>query len=177
MSGGVDSHHDQVMKAREQAGSGTRLYFAYSTILDRAAFEEWRSQHGYEFFDLPEGRIAEARDVALVYDFPSRWWGGRVAGLADQPGSSVFGRVFEISAKDWPVIQHKEGAVTGMCVERPVRVLIGGDEVEATAFTTHPRRASADGPVSDRFVDALVRGAQSAGLPKGYVESLRAHAR
>ena len=165
------------MKAREQAGQGTRLYFAYSTILDRDAFVEWRSQHGYDFFDLPEGQLAEAVDVDLVYDFPSRWWGGRVAGLQDRSGARVYGRLFEISEKDWPVIQHKEGAVTGMCVERTVRVRSGGQELEALAFTTNPRRASADGPVSERFVDALVRGARSAGLPPEYVDRLASAAR
>jgi gamma-glutamylcyclotransferase len=169
----MDSHYDQVMKARDAAGAGTRLYFAYSTILDRAAFEEWRAQHSYQFFDLPEGRLAEALDVDLVYDFPSRWWGGRVAGLKDTPGRSVFGRLFEIGAKDWPIIQHKEGAVTSMCVERPVRVRVEGQELEATAFVTSPRRASTDGPLSQRFLEALERGARSAGLPAAYLERIR----
>jgi len=170
----MDAHHDIVMKARDAAGQGTRLYFAYSTILDRAAFEEWRSGHGYDFFDLPEGQLAEAKDLKLVYDFPSRWWGGRVAGLADAKGRSVWGRVFEITEKDWPIIQHKEGHVTGMCVERPVTVVVDGKEVQATAFTTNPDRKSDDGPVSPRFVEALVRGAKAAGLPDAYVQSLSA---
>ncbi|GHG96432.1 gamma-glutamylcyclotransferase [Comamonas sp. JC664] len=170
----MDSHYDQVMKARAGADpSATRLYFAYSTILDRAAFEEWRSQHSYDFFELPEGRLAEALDVDLVYDFPSRWWGGRVAGLTDASGQKVHGRLFEIRGQDWPIIQHKEGFVTSMCVERPVRVRVDGQEVEATAFVTNPRRASSDGPISSRFVEALVRGAQAAGLPADYVERLK----
>jgi hypothetical protein len=173
----MDSHHDMVMKAIAQAGQGTRRYFAYSTILDRSAFEEWRGQHGYDFFELPEGQIAEALDVALVYDFPSRWWGGRVAGLVDRPGASVWGRLFEIAEKDWPVVQHKEGAVTSMSVERPVRVRVGGQELEAIAFTTNPARASSDGPVSARFVEALVRGARAAGLPDAWVQSLASSAR
>jgi hypothetical protein len=169
----MDAHYDQVMKARDAAQGGpARLYFGYSTVLDRAAFEEWRGQHGYDFFSLPEGRLAEARDLTLVYDFPSRWWGGRVAGLADAPGGRVWGRLYEIAPKDWPIIQHKEGAVTGMSVEREVRVLVDGRELAATAFTTSPRRASQDGPVSPRFVEALVRGARSAGLPAEWVERL-----
>jgi gamma-glutamylcyclotransferase len=170
----MDSHYDQVMKARSQAETAaSRFYFAYSTILDRAAFEEWRAQHGYAFFELPEGKLAEALDVELVYDFPSRWWGGRVAGLRDVPGQSVFGRLYEIQGKDWPIVQHKEGAVTGMCVERLVRVRVEGQELQATAFTTSPRRASSEGEISARFVEALVRGAESAGLPAEYVERLR----
>ena len=169
----MDSHYDQVMKARQGATEGaTRQYFAYSTVLDRAAFLEWRAQHAYEFFDLPEGQLAEAEGVGLVYDFPSRWWGGRVAGLADQPGQSVHGRLFEIAAKDWPIIAHKEGAVTGMCVEREVTVKVAGRTLVATAFTTNPTRRSAEGEVSGRFLEALVRGARSAQLPAAYVDAL-----
>jgi hypothetical protein len=170
----MDSHYDQVMKKRDEAGTGTRAYFAYSTILDRQAFLEWRSQHGYDFFELPEGKTAEAVDVALVFDFPSRFWGGRVAGLADAKGQSVHGRLFEIAEKDWPVIQHKEGAVTGMCVERPVTVHVGGKTVQATAFATNPQRMNSDGPVSPQFVEALVRGATAAGLPAEWVAKLKA---
>jgi gamma-glutamylcyclotransferase len=170
----MDAHYDQVMKARELSGNGTRLYFAYSTVLDRAAFEEWRSQHSYEFFDLPKGEIVEAIDVALVYDFPSRWWGGRVAGLTDAKGQSVFGCLFEISEKDWAIVQHKEGAVTHMSVERSVNVKDAKGSIRvATAFATNPVRASVDGAISTRFVEALVRGAQSAQLPVGWIESLK----
>jgi hypothetical protein len=60
-----------------------------------------------------------------------------------------------------------------MCVERPVRVRVDGQEVEAIAFTTNPRRAASEGPISQRFVEALVRGAESAGLPADYIERLR----
>lgn len=174
----MDGHHEQVMKAREQAAkNGARLYFAYSTILDRAAFEEWKEQHGYGFFQLPDGQLAEAQDVELVYDFPSRWWGGRVAGLAPKAGARVHGRLFQISGQDWPIVQHKEGAVTHMCGELTVKVKVGDEVLEATAFTTKPERRSSDGPVSTRFVDALVRGAESAGLPAEYVATLRSSAR
>jgi gamma-glutamylcyclotransferase len=171
----MDSHSEQVMRLRAELtrqAAPSRRYFAYSTVLDRVAFEAWRTEHGYGSFALAGGVVAEARDVDLVYDFPSRWWGGRVAGLVDRPGASVFGLLFTVAGPDWPVVQHKEGGITGMSVERPVRVLAGGEQVEATAFTTNPGRASLDGPVSPRFVEALVRGARAAGLPGPYVEGL-----
>jgi gamma-glutamylcyclotransferase len=170
----MDAHYEQVMSAREQTADGPpRLYFAYSTILDPAAFEEWRRQHGYDFFQLPPGEKAEALDVDLVYDFPSRWWGGRVAGLEDRPGRSVHGLVFAIAPRDWPIVQHKEGFVTHMCIERDLRVRTPSGERSATAFTTAPQRRSIDGLVSARFVDALVRGATAAGLPATWISSLR----
>jgi gamma-glutamylcyclotransferase len=173
----MDAHYQKVMKAREDVkDKGTRLYFAYSGVLDRVAFEKWREEHSYQFFDLPEGQVAEAKDLDLIFDFPSRWWGGRVAGLTAKKGSSVFGRLFEIESVNWPVVQHKEGYVTGMSVEQTVKVVVGGKEYEATAFTTTPTRASTTGPVSERYIEALVDGATKSGLPKDYVASLKSKA-
>jgi AIG2 family protein len=169
----MDNHHRIVADARARAaGDAPRRYFGYSTVLDRQAFDDWRQQHGYLDFILPDGVVAEALDVDLVFDFPSRFWAGRVAGLADKPGSSVFGRLYEIAGPDWAVIEHKEGAVTGMCVAREVEVRVGGEVVTATAFTTHPGRASTAGPISAPFVAALVRGAEAARLPAEYVERI-----
>lgn len=171
----MDAHYQKVMQARQAADAATRrLYFGYSTILDRPAFEEWRSHHSYEFFQLPEGQVAEALDVELVFDCPSRWWGGRVAGLADKPGASVYGRVFEIAGNDWPIVQHKEGAVTGLTTEKEITVRIGDQRAKATAFVTSQGRRSEQGPVSPAFLEALVRGAKASELPAAYVQKLEA---
>jgi gamma-glutamylcyclotransferase len=174
----MDAHYDKVMKARAGlAAAPPRLYFAYSTVLDARALADWKGEHGYESFALPDGEVAEALDVELVFDFPSRWWGGRVAGLADTPGATVFGRLFEVRGADWPILEHKEGAVTGMSIEREVRVRrADGSLATARAFTTNPERARHDGPVSVRFVEALVRGAEQAGLPAPWIERLRSGA-
>ncbi len=170
----MDAHYHIVMKAREAiTDTKSRLYFAYSTILDRAAFEEWRDEHSYQFFNLPEGKLAVAPDIDLEFNFLSRWWGGRVAGLVDKPGSKVYGMLFEIPAKDWPVVQHKEGFVTGMCIERPIKVQVNGKEIDAIAFTTSPQRATFDGPISDGFIEALARGAESSGLPADYIARVK----
>jgi len=150
-----------------------RLYFAYSTILDRAALDQWKAEHGYPGFRLPDGEIAEALDVELVFDFPSRFWAGRAAGLADRAGARAWGRLFAVDERDWPILQHKEGVVTGIAVEREVRVRAGGREVVATAFVTRPERRSGEGPVSARFVEALSRGAQSSGLPVEWLDEIR----
>lgn len=172
----MDSHYFQVMKAREQVTEDTeKYYFAYSTALDLQAFMEWRNQHSYEFFNLPEGILAEGIDLDLTFDFPSRWWGGLAAGLVDKPGVKIYGKLFKIKAKDWPVIQHKEGFVTGMCVEKNIRVKIGGDVIEAIAFTTNPARANTQGEISPRFLQALVRGAEQSQLPEEYISKLKSY--
>lgn len=173
----MDSHYHKVMKAREDVKeSGSRLYFGYSGVLDRKAFEQWKHEHSYQFFELPEGEIAAARGYDLIFDFPSRWWGGRVAGLCEKNNSMVFGRLYEIPNVNWPVIQHKEGVVTGMSVELKIKVEVNGKEVEAYTFTTSPQRANTTGPVSERYVEALIDGAKQAGLPIDYIHSLRSKA-
>lgn len=174
----MDAHYHKVMDARDQIkDQGTRLYFAYSGVLDRRAFEEWRQEHSYQFFNLPEGIVACVNDFDLIFDFPSRWWGGRVAGLTPKTGSKVYGRLYEIPAVDWPVVQHKEGVVTGMSVEIPVQVLANNQIYSATAFVTSPARTSTDGAVSLRYIDALIDGAKQAGLPAEYIESLQTKAK
>ncbi len=173
----MDAHYHKVMSAREKIKSTEpRMYFAYSGVLDREAFEKWKTEHSYQFFDLPKAQIAEAKGTDLIFDFPSRWWGGRVAGLVDRKGASVYGCLFEIAAVNWPVVQHKEGVVTGMSIERNIRVTVNDKEIEATAFTTSPERASTDGPISTRYIEALVRGAELSGLPAEYVKQLRSKA-
>jgi len=59
----MDAHYDQVMRLRADLAlrsAPPRRYFAYSTALDRIAFEAWRTEHGYGSFDLPKGVLAEA---------------------------------------------------------------------------------------------------------------------
>lgn len=173
----MDAHYHKVMKAREGiTDTGSRMYFAYSGILDREAFDTWLEEHSYQFFQLPEGVVAEAKGIDLIFNFPSRWWGGRVAGLVDKNGASVFGRLFEIPAVNWPVVQHKEGVVTGMSIERTVKVTVDGKDIEATAFVTSPDRASTEGPISQRYIEALISGAKQARLPDTYIASLRSKA-
>jgi gamma-glutamylcyclotransferase len=170
----MDAHYHIVMKARDEIkDTGKKLYFAYSSALDRDSFLEWREKHSYPFFDLPEGKLAEAKNTDLIFNFRSRWWGGRVAGLQARSGQSVYGLLFEINAKDWPVVQHKEGFITGMCIEIPVKVMVQGQEMNAIAFSTNPERATSEGAVSQDYIDALVVGAKSSGLPADYINYLQ----
>ena len=63
-----------------------------------------------------------------------------------------------------------------MSVERPVKLRVCDRPLDAVAFATNPRRVSVEGPVSPRFVEALVRGASAAGLPQEWIARLSAAA-
>ena len=174
----MDAHYAKVMSARDAINDQSKkLYFAYSGVLDQEAFNQWRVEHSYTFFELPKGRVAKAENLDLVFDFPSRWWGGRVAGLVEKQDSHIYGLLFEITAKNWPVVQHKEGVVTGMSVEKVITVNVEGQNFEAIAFTTAPSRVSLQGTVSEAYLEALIRGAEQSGLPLDYIQSINGKAK
>jgi hypothetical protein len=170
----MDAHYNQVMdKINKITSNEYRNYFAFSTILDHSAFSEWAEQHSYQFFQLPQGKVGYLEDTELVFDFPSRWWGGLVGSLGQSVGSKVYGVLFQIPEKNWPIIQHKEGNITGMCIEKQVQVKVEDQEIEATAFVTNPSRATTDGSISKRYLEALINGANQSGLPTEYIEYLK----
>ncbi len=153
-----------------------RHYFCYSSSLDTAAFDEWKASHGYDNFSLPHGERAKAMGVAYTFDFPSNYWGGRVVSLTPLEGfeatGNVEGMLYTISPEAWPILQHKEGVVTGASVETTIKVLANNRIVEATAFVTNPSRCGHHGPVSARFLEVLARAYAKHGLTAGF-ESVR----
>ena len=152
-------------------------YFCYSSALDAAAFHEWKVAHNYESFSLPKGIPAVALGVSYIFDFPSRYWGGRVLSLArltdEAQPADVHGVLFEIPDSSWPVIQHKEGVVTGASVELRVQVLAGNKIVMASAFVTNPERVSIEGPVSLKFLETVLKAYETAGVPESARASIR----
>ncbi len=167
----MDGHYEQVQdRIKAATGGEDRWYFGYSSVLDLEAFRVWQEEHGYGDFVLPRGVPGHAQGWALTFNFASRWWGGRVAGLTQAEGERVHGLLYRIRSEDWPIIQHKEGVITGVSVEVPVTVTRpDGSMVTATAFTTNPARVSSDGPVSERYKTAWEKGARAAGLPEDYI--------
>lgn len=152
------------------------LYFAFSPVLDPDRLGEWARASGHRDFVLPEGEVAEALDVRLVYDRYSPDWGGRIAMLTPEAGQRVFGRAFEVSRADLPVLRRADGVLGDDVRELKVRVRLKGGVREAIAFATAPERATQDGAVSERYAFALARAAARAGLPAEYAQDLEAKA-
>lgn len=156
--------------------SADRLYFAYSVLLDPETFALRMKEGGHATFRLPEGKVGEAQDVDIVFNFHSPKWGGRIASLVAMPGHSVFGKVLALKDSDWAIVREAEGARSGAFVELPVQVKVDGQLIAATALGAAPGRTTTSGPVSEPYANALARGAEAAGLPKAYWEKLKAEA-
>ena len=165
----------KVEASKKKRTAPLSLYFAYGACLDTTALQAWNQGAARRALALPKGTVGEAQGVELVFDSVSERWEGRVAGLQKRKGASVLGKVLEIPDADWPLIREWEGACDGR-VETPVTVKVGTRKVEATAFAAAPGQAAGPGPVSEPYILSWVRGAEVSGLPKAYLEEVKAEA-
>jgi len=164
------------MPATSPKSGSDRLYFAYSVLLDPETFALRMKEGGHPTFRLPEGKVGQAQDVDLVFNFHSPKWGGRIASLTPSPGHSVYGRVHVLKDTDFAIVRDAEGAKSGTFQELTVQVKVDGQLLQAVAFGTAPGRATTSGPVSESYANTLARGAEAAGLPRAYWEKLKAEA-
>ncbi len=150
-----------------------KQYFCYSSALDSDALEIWKAQHGYADWKLDGGELIALENYELVFNFPSNFWGGRVAGLKAKPGSKVYGVLFSVEDEDWPAVEHKEGIRTGASIALELKLSSKKHgEVVATAFTTHPSREGDIGPLSKNFLQVLQKAYQKWDFPKDALDAL-----
>jgi gamma-glutamylcyclotransferase len=151
-------------------------YFAYGSALSRRHIGEWAAEHGVDARLFARGVPAVLRGYRLVFDVESRFWGGRVADLAEDKDGAVHGVLFEIPVPAKEAVLRKEGVPTGLSEEIDVSVSAEGKTVAAKAFVARPERRSEPGPASGRLLAYLIEGAQERGLPATWVEHLKSQA-
>ena len=115
---------------------------------------------------------AELRDHRLAFTRRSLRTGTGVADVLAAPGASVWGALYALDQAHLATIDVKEG--NGWAYERrAVRVIAGGDELEAFAYAVIAPDAEHVQP-SREYLQALVEGARERGLPEDYVAVLAA---
>ena len=164
-----------VGKAHESTSGDDFVWFIYASSLDRDAFAQWAAQHGYALPDLSRAAPAKLPGFRLSFDVESRFWGGAVASLMESPGEAVEGIALPMSGGQRGLVEHKEGAISGLYVPLEVDVapLDGSPQRRALAFRANPsRRLPSDAPPSPRFLEALLRGARAWKLSPEYIARL-----
>lgn len=166
-------------KAHEARASSDFVWFVYGSSLDREAFAEWAGSHGYGVPDLSRARPARLPGFRLAFDVLSRHWGGAVASLTEADGDWVEGLAVPMPGAARGLVEHKEGAVSGLFA--PFEVTLrgaGGEAIAALAFRTAPaRRLAAEAPPSPGYLQIVRRGARAAGLSAEWQARLDALAR
>lgn len=151
-------------------------YFAYGSALSKRHIGEWAAEHGVDARLFARGVPAVLRGYRLSFDVESRFWGGRVADLAEDKDAAVHGVLFEIPPPAKDAVLRKEGVPTGLSQEVDVTVECEGSAVAAHAFVARPEKRAGEGPPSGRLLTFLVEGAQERGLPAEWIAELQRHA-
>ena len=163
-------------KAHESpAAAAAFTWFVYGSSLDRTAFAEWAGSHGYAVPDFAGAVPVRLEGFRLAFDVSSRHWGGAVASLAEAPGERVEGLAVPMPAEARGLVEHKEGAVSGLYTGFAVSLkpAAGGAAVPAVAFrAAEGRRLPAEAPPSPAYVEVMLRGARATGLSAGWVARL-----
>lgn len=163
-------------KAHEaRAATAPFTWFVYGSSLDRAAFGEWAASHGYVLPSFEGAVPARLEGWRLAFDVLSRHWGGAVASLVEAPGEAVEGLAVPLPGAARGLVDHKEGAVSGLYTAFPVRLvpLGGGAPIEALAFRAAPsRRLAKEVTPSAAYLAVMARGAKAAGLSPEWQQRL-----
>jgi len=157
--------------AHEAPETAPFIWFIYGSSLSRAAFGEWAERHGYAVPDFGPAFPARLSGYRLSFDVQSGFWGGAVASLSEAPDAQVEGVALPLPGSSRTLVEHKEGALSGLYEPFAVKVtpLAGGDPVEALAFRASPgRRMASEAPASPTFAAALRAGASEWGLSEGW---------
>jgi hypothetical protein len=167
-----------VGKAHEAEAASTGFtWFIYGSSLDRDAFQHWAKEHGYVPPDLSRGVPSRLTGYRLAFDVMSRFWGGATASLVEDAGGSVEGLALPMPPEARGLVDHKEGAISGLYEPFAVEVvpLPGGAPIAAVAYrAAASRRLPSEAPPARAFVETLIRGAEAAGLTPGWIAQLRA---
>ena len=165
-----------VGKAHEAGpGAGAFHWFIYGSSLDREAFASWAEQHGYRLPDFSQAVPARLEGYRLAWNVQSNFWGGTVASLEEAPGSTVEGLALPLGAEARPLVDHKEGAISGLyqAFSAAATPLAGGSPLPVLAYRANPaRRLPQEGRPSPRFLATIIQGARQSGLSPAYIASL-----
>jgi gamma-glutamylcyclotransferase len=166
-----------VGKAHEGQQAGAPFHwFIYGSSLDRDAFAQWAQEHGYRVPDFSGAVPARLDGFRLSFDVRSKFWGGAVASLTPEAGASVEGIALPMPGDAHGLVDHKEGAISGLFQPLDVSVtpLAGGAPISALAYrAAENRRLAAEETPSVTFVETLLKGGRAFGLSDGYLTSLR----
>lgn len=167
-------------KAHEAQAGADFTWFVYGSSLDRVAFATWAGSHGYVVPDFTKARPARLPGWRLAFDVVSKHWGGAVASLAEAPGQFVEGLAVPVPGAARGLVEHKEGAVSGLytALEVSLQPLDGGAPLPAVAFRAAAgRRLTAEAPPSPAYLEVMVKGARQAGLSPEWQARLTALSR
>lgn len=139
-------------------------YFAYGSNMDPKQMAERCPGAA----PIGSARLGDY-ELAFVWDSPG--WGGGVATVIPSSGREVWGVLWDLTDEHIETLDRYEGVAINAYMRDHLNVETHDGNVNALIYLAMDTRQK---DPSDRYVDALVRGARAFSLPADYVEQLRA---
>ena len=150
-------------------------YFAYGSNINLRHLRSCLSRFGLE----PEGamnpRRGVVRDYRLRTNYLSCVHNAGAANIEPSPGDAVEGVVMKITPECWAALMLKEGCPSRY-IDASVDVYVPRTRatVSAVTFVVNPDcRLDYEVPVTQKYRDLILAGAQDAGLSRDYQKQLR----
>ncbi|XP_045101680.1 gamma-glutamylcyclotransferase-like [Portunus trituberculatus] len=141
------------------------LYFAYGSNLLKERIH----------INNPSARmigVGKLKDYRLDFNHFSKRWKGAAATIVEDPGSYVYGVVWELANEDMVNLDRQEGVHQKIYRAMDVKVETEkGDHVEARSYQII-RPLEDDRRPSYVYMDVIIRGAKANGLPEDYIKFL-----
>jgi gamma-glutamylcyclotransferase len=164
-----------VGSAHEGPSQEDFAWFIYGSSLSTSAFRAWAERHHYPVPDFSQAIPAKLAGYRLSFDIPSGFWGGAVASLVPAADRSVEGIALPLPGGSRVLVDHKEGALSGLYQPFVVSVTaaVGGGSIDALAYRSNPeRRLATEAPPAPAFLEALREGAKEWKLSAAYQAEL-----
>jgi gamma-glutamylcyclotransferase len=147
-------------------------WFVYGSTLDFDAFQAWCEQHGYTLPDVKSVKPARLPGWRLAFNVRSNFWGGVVASVVPQDGSTVEGVLIPLKADALGFVRHKEGMMSGLFEEKTATCEVGGEKKPCLVYTANPSRVVPESAPAPKFLATLVKGARERGLSAEWIAAL-----
>lgn len=124
--------------------------------------------------------VAKLPGYKLAFTRYSNGWGGGVADIVESNGSEVYGVIYRLSEKDLEHLDRYEGYTPGQTADsnsynrseidvQPMDAL----KASVRAWTYFATKQTEVHPPSARYLQQIIEGAISSGLPEIYIAHLR----
>lgn len=144
--------------------AGSTLYFAYTALIDPAVISDVAPGAEFAF-------IAHLPETKLVFPHVAGTWEGALPSIVPEPGNTVWGAMFRVSAADLKAITSHE-ATEGREETHDFKAV--DREGKRHAVVTHAALLSEDLEVapSRSYMERIVVGGRHWSLPTGWVAGI-----
>ena len=117
--------------------------------------------------------IARVNNYRLTFGYKSDKWAGAVATIEPSQGDHVWGAVWSIDMSELPLLDDQEGVDKGIYERFEVVAVDGSNKVIKCESYRLLNADPSDNKPSFHYLDVILRGAVSCGLPKDYIDNLK----